>query len=235
MAFESEKEALRAQLCHGAHSIAQAGYVAANDGNLSVRCPDGHLLITPTGVYKGDVTPELLLELTAEGEVVSQGPLGPSSETPMHLALYRAWPDLGGVVHTHSPYALCMASRGKDLTAPITADMVLLLGNVPCLPYLPLGTQVLADGVAQAAGAANGVLLAHHGAVTWGRDLTQAWHRTQALEQYCRQLYLQMALGGPIPVLSREQAEPLIARRRASGDARGGEYRWEETDLSFWK
>lgn len=228
MSFEREKQLLREQICHAAHSIAQAGYVAANDGNLSTRCPDGHILVTPTGIYKGDVTPELLLELTLEGEAVSSGPLGPSSETPMHLALYRRWPDLGGVVHTHSPYALCMASRGKDLTLPITADMVLLLGNVPCLPYLPLGSDTLAQGVAQAARDANAVLLAHHGAVTWGRDIQEAWYRTQALEQYCRQLYLQLCLGGPIPVLSRDEVQPLIQRRAAAGTTRGGGYHGNE-------
>lgn len=215
MAFMQEKALLREELCHAARQIAQAGYVAANDGNLSARCPDGHILVTPTGVYKGDVTPELLLEMTLEGEVVSHGGLGPSSETPMHLALYRKRADLGGVVHTHSPYALCLASRGEALTKPITADMVLLLGNVPCLPYLTLGSDVLADAVAAAAQDANGVLLAHHGAVTWGRDLKEAWYRTQALEQYCRQLYLQLQLGGPIPVIPEEEVEKLVARRVA--------------------
>ncbi len=228
MSFKQEKQLLREQICHAAHSIAQAGYVAANDGNLSARCPDGHILVTPTGIYKGDVTPELLLELTLDGDIVSSGPLGPSSETPMHLALYRRWPDLGGVVHTHSSYALCMASRGKDLTLPITADMVLLLGNVPCLPYLPLGSDTLAQGVAQAARDANAVLLAHHGAVTWGRDIQEAWYCTQALEQYCRQLYLQLCLGGPIPVLSRDEVQPLIQRHAAAGTTRGGGYHGNE-------
>lgn len=220
MAFEQEKADLREEICHAAHQIAQAGYVAANDGNLSARCPDGHILVTPTGVYKGDVTPELLLEMTLEGEIVSDGGLGPSSETPMHLELYRRWPELGGVVHTHSPYALCMASRGEALTAPITADMVLLLGEVPCLPYLTLGSERLASEVAAAAGKANGVLLAHHGAVTWGRDLKEAWYRTQALEQYCRQLYLQLQLGGPMPVIPEDEVKQLVARRLATGSLR---------------
>lgn len=213
MAFEQEKQVLRRQICRAAHQIAQAGYVAANDGNLSARCPDGHILVTPTGVYKGDMTEELLLEMTPEGKVLSHGGLGPSSETPMHLTLYRWHPNLGGVVHTHSPYALCMASRGKDLTLPITADMVLLLGEIPCLPYLTLGSQTLANEVARAADRATGVLLAHHGAVTWGKDLIQAWHRTQALEQYCRQLHLQMQLGGELPVIPPEEVEKLLARR----------------------
>ena len=221
MAFAQEKEHLRQEICHAAHQIAQAGYVAANDGNLSARCPDGHILVTPTGVYKGDVRPEQLLEMTLEGEVVCDGGLGPSSETPMHLALYRRCPDLGGVVHTHSPYALCMASLGEDLTRPITADMVLLLGRVPCLPYLPLGTEELAQQVAGAGETANAVLLSCHGAVTWGRDLKEAWYRTQALEQYCRQLYLQSGMGGPMQEIPPEEVEKLIARRWAGGVTRG--------------
>jgi len=221
MAFEQEKALLRRQICHAAHQIAQAGYVAANDGNLSARCPDGHILLTPTGVYKGDVTEEMLLEVTLEGEVVSHGGLGPSSETPMHLAVYRRWGDLGGIVHTHSPYALCMASRGKDLTEPITADMVLLLGEIPCLPYLTLGSEKLADEVAGAAEKANGVLMAHHGSCTWGRDIVEAWYRAQALDQYCRQLYLQLQLGEPLPHIPPQEVEQLVARRVAGGTTRG--------------
>lgn len=221
MAFEREKTVLREEICHAAHQIARVGYVAANDGNLSARCPDGHILVTPTGVYKGDVRPEQLLEMTLEGEVVRDGGLGPSSETPMHLALYRRCPDLGGVVHTHSPYALCMASLGEALTRPITADMVLLLGRVPCLPYLTLGTEELARSVAETGETANAALLACHGAVTWGRDLKEAWYRTQALEQYCRQLYLQRMIGGPAQEIPPEEVEKLIARRRAGGTTKG--------------
>ena len=80
MTLAQEKQRLREEICHAAHQVAQVGWVAANDGNLSARCPDGHVLITPSGLYKGDVTPELLLELTLEGDVVSPGPLPPSSD-----------------------------------------------------------------------------------------------------------------------------------------------------------
>ena len=221
MAFQEEKARLRRQICHAAHQIAQAGYVAANDGNLSARTPDGHVLITPTGVYKGDVTGDLLLEVTLEGEVLSHGGLGPSSETPMHLEVYRRWSDIGGIVHTHSPYALCMASRGEDLTLPITADMVLLLGEIPCLPYLPLGGDELARQVGQAAEKANGVLLKNHGCCTWGRDILESWYRARALEQYCRQLWLQGQMGGEMPVIPPHEVEQLIARRLAGGTTRG--------------
>lgn len=214
---------LREQLCQTGREMARAGYVAAHDGNLSVRTPEGGVLITPSGVSKGELTPECLLELSPVGDCLTPGGV-PSSETPMHLEVYRRCPDLGAVVHTHSPYALAMASQGEDLTAPITADAVLLLGNVPALPYLPLGSQALADGVGEASHTANAVLLACHGAVTWGRDLREAWWLTQALEQYCRQLFLQSLLPRPGAVIPREEADALIARRRAGGVKRGGDH-----------
>ena len=102
-------------------------------------------------------------------------------------------------------YRLPEGSPGyEDLTQRITMDMVLLLGGfVPCLPYLPLGTETLAQGVANVPSEA-AVLLAHHGAVTWGKTLREAWYRTQALEAYCHQLWLQRQLSAEIPVLELE-------------------------------
>jgi len=215
MELREKKEVLGRRICAVGRQMAQAGYVAANDGNISVRCPDGHILITPTGVYKGDMTPDMLLEMTAGGEVIARGEKGPSSENPMHLALYTACSRVGAVVHTHSPYALCMAGQGEALTRPITADFVILLGRVPVLPYLPLGTPALAEGVAQAAEqGAGAVLLACHGAVTWGKDLEQAWFRAQALEHYCHQLWLQAQLPRRGRELTAEEAEDLRARYR---------------------
>ena len=195
------------------------GYVAANDGNLSARCSDGGVLITPSGVYKGDLEEDMLLEVDLEGRVLS-GTGRPSSESPMHLALYHTRPEVGGVVHTHAPYSVFSANLGEDLTEPITADWALLLGPVPALPWLPLGTEELAGAVARAAEGHSAALLAHHGAVTWGRDVVQAWHRTQALEQYCKQRYLGLLLGRPIPVLEPEEVRELTVRRLAGEERR---------------
>ena len=150
MSWSREKQELRRKICQAARQIAQAGYVAANDGNLSARCSDGGVLITPSGVYKGDLEEDMLLEVDLEGRVLS-GTGRPSSESPMHLALYRTRPEVGGVVHTHAPYSVFSANLGEDLTEPITADWALLLGPVPALPWLPLGTEELAGAVARAA------------------------------------------------------------------------------------
>ena len=143
MSWSREKQELRRKICQAVRQIAQAGYVAANDGNLSARCSDGGVLITPSGVYKGDLEEDMLLEVDLEGRVLS-GTGRPSSESPMHLALYRTRPEVGGVVHTHAPYSVFSANLGEDLTEPITAEWALLLGPVPALPWLPLGTEELA-------------------------------------------------------------------------------------------
>ena len=207
MSWSREKQELRRKICQAVRQIAQAGYVAANDGNLSARCSDGGVLITPSGVYKGDLEEDMLLEVDLEGRVLS-GTGRPSSESPMHLALYRTRPEVGGVVHTHAPYSVFSANLGEDLTEPITAEWALLLGPVPALPWLPLGTEELAGAVA------------NHGAVTWGRDVVQAWYRTQALEQYCKQRYLGLLLGRPIPVLEPEEVRELTVRRLAGEERR---------------
>ena len=204
MSWSREKQELRRKICQAARQIAQAGYVAANDGNLSARCSDGGVLITPSGVYKGDLEEDMLLEVDLEGRVLS-GTGRPSSESPMHLALYRTRPEVGGVVHTHAPYSVFSANLGEDLTEPITADWALLLGPVPALPWLPLGTEELAGAVARAAEGHSAALLAH---------------RTQALEQYCKQRYLGLLLGRPIPVLEPEEVRELTVRRLAGEERR---------------
>lgn len=208
-----EKKTLRTLLCQVGHDLAQRGFVVANDGNFSARCSDGSILMTPTGVYKGELTPDMILEIDLGGKVHS-GSGEPSSESPMHLAIYRQHSKIRGVVHTHPPYSVFLSSLGKDLTVPVTAEAALLLGEIPCLGWLPLGSGELAQAVARQGKNAVGTLLAHHGAVTWGGDLRQAWYRMQALEGYCQQLYLAMALGRtPIPI-PPDAARELEQKRR---------------------
>lgn len=218
-----DKAALREAICHAGHRAFQAGLVAANDGNISVRCGDGHYLITPSGVSKGDLTPDMILEIDGAGMPVD-GKGKPSVETKMHLGIYETQPDLNAVVHTHAPHCVLLSTMETMLTAPLTADAVVLLGNVPVLPYAQLGTQALADGVAQASADYNAALLQNHGAVTWGRTIQEAWFAMEALEQYCRQLYMQRLLGNPGRLLTRAEADGLVAVRKGRGVTRGGDH-----------
>lgn len=138
----------------------------------------------------------------------------------MHLALYRTRPEVGGVVHTHAPYSVFSANLGEDLTEPSLRTGPCCWGRSPPCPGCPWGQRSWRGAVARAAEGHSAALLAHHGAVTWGRDVVQAWHRTQALEQYCKQRYLGLLLGRPIPVLEPEEVRELTVRRLAGEERR---------------
>lgn len=161
------------------------GFVAANDGNLSVRCPDkDYALVTPTGVSKGGMSEDMFIKVRiSDGEVV-EGSRKPSSETKMHLRLYSENPDIGAVVHAHPLYATSFAIARQPLDAPIYPAAMMNLGVVPVCDYSPPGTQGVADAVAPFAKDYRSLLLASHGALTWAPDILTAWYRMEELENF---------------------------------------------------
>lgn len=161
------------------------GFVAANDGNLSVRTPDGeHALVTPTSVSKGGMTEDMFIKIRiSDGEVV-EGTHKPSSETKMHLRLYRENPEICAVVHAHPLYSTSFAIAREPLDKPIYPASMMNLGNVPVAEYSPPGTQGVADSVAPFAKDCRALLLANHGALTWARDILTAWYRMEELENF---------------------------------------------------
>ncbi len=186
----------------------ERGFVAANDGNISARLRDGSILITPTGVSKGDMSPETLLCITPEGEIIS-GEDKKSSETDMHLRIYRENPEVRAVVHAHPPYSTAFAVAELPLDLPIYPEAMVILGEVPCAPYAKPGTPAVGDSIAPYCKTRRAVLLAHHGLVAWGRDLTEAWHRMESAEGYARIIMLTKYVMGIVKPLSKEQIEEL--------------------------
>ncbi|MGI6203068.1 MAG: class II aldolase/adducin family protein [Eubacteriales bacterium] len=186
----------------------ERGFVAANDGNISARLRDGSILITPTGVSKGDMSPETLLCITPEGEIIS-GEGKKSSETDMHLRIYRENPEVRAVVHAHPPYSTAFAVAELPLDLPIYPEAMVILGEVPCAPYAKPGTPAVGDSIAPYCKTRRAVLLAHHGLVAWGRDLTEAWHRMESAEGYARIIMLTKYVMGIVKPLSKEQIEEL--------------------------
>lgn len=186
----------------------ERGFVAANDGNISARLRDGSILITPTGVSKGDMSPETLLCITPEGEIIS-GEGKKSSETDMHLRIYRENPKVRAVVHAHPPYSTAFAVAELPLDLPIYPEAMVILGEVPCAPYAKPGTPAVGDSIAPYCKTRRAVLLAHHGLVAWGRDLTEAWHRMESAEGYARIIMLTKYVMGIVKPLSKEQIEEL--------------------------
>ena len=158
------------------------GYVVSNDGNISVRISPDTIVVTPTGVSKGDMNPDMMVVMDLDGNVISKGLRGPSSEVKMHLRVYRENPDVTAVVHAHPIYATSFAIAGVPLDKPILSEAMLQVGVVPVAHYAKPGTTDVPDSIAPFVKDYAAVMLSNHGVLTWGSDLEQArawkWSRT---------------------------------------------------------
>ena len=219
MSYTQEKEAKEAILEAGRRLYVR-GFVAANDGNISARMEDGTVWATPTGVSKGFMTEDMLVHITADGELL-EGTRKVSSEIALHLAIYRQNPELGAVVHAHSPAATAYASLGKDFDLAVSLDAALQLGVIPCAPYAVTGSPLLAEAAARTCREHNGCFLEHHGAVTWGEDVTRALYRMECLEQVII-TYEHMLGLGEVRLMSEAQLTELEAVRTRFGITSGG-------------
>lgn len=190
------------------------GLIAGQDGNVSVRLRDGHILVTPSGLSKVDVTPEALVELTAEGEQVTPGP-GASSEIGMHLRIYRERPDVRAVVHAHPPVATGFGVAGRDFMDAVLPEVIFHLGQVPLVPFALPGTPALGDAMAPYLADHDAFLLASHGATTVGPTLRLAHQRMESLEHAARILHVASQIG-PVTPLREEHIGALRAARRAA-------------------
>lgn len=186
----TEKQ-LRAQMVAIARSLFARGYSFGTSGNLSVRCGDG-VLITPTGSSFETVGAADIAKVTMEGLV--SGPAKPSKEVPFHLAVYRACPDSGAVVHLHSTYAVaasCLKGIDKRNALPaLTPYYVMRIGTLPVVPYLPPGDPRLGPEVERCARTARAILLQNHGPITVDRDLPAAAALAEELEEQAKLYFL---------------------------------------------
>lgn len=186
------------------------GFTASNDGNLSVREPDGTFLITASGSRKGYLREAELIRIDGEGRLL-YGAGRPSSETGMHLAAYHARWDVCAVVHAHPPAATAFAVAREPLDQPVLPEIVATLGRVPVAPYGTPGTPDLVRSLMPYLRDHDAILLANHGAVTFGPDLEEAYFRLERLEHAARILLYARSLG-KTSVLTPED----VLRLRAS-------------------
>lgn len=190
------------------HSL---GFVAATDGNLSVRLGDDRFLVTPTGFSKGMMEPEDMVVVDLQGKKLS-GSYMPSSEIAMHLTIYRMRPDVGAVVHAHPCTATGFASAGIALDEPLCSEVVITLGEVPLAPYATTGTMELSDSLRPFIPFHDAILMANHGVVTYGEDLRRAYMRMEAVEHYAKIVMTTRQLGCARSLNSR-QLEKLFEVR----------------------
>lgn len=206
-AYEIKKE-----ICEVGHKLYDKGFVAANDGNISVKVSDNEFYCTPTGVSKGALTPDMIIRIDANGNKL-EGKLNPSSEIKMHLRVYRDRPDVNAVVHAHPPVATAFTVAGVELDQYILPEAVLTIGNVPTCEYGTPSTMEIPDSLAPYIENHDAFLLKNHGALTVGHNLTKAIFTMEEVEfnavicKHAREL-------GNVEEIPCEQLEKLMDLRK---------------------
>lgn len=200
-------ESVREEVCAVCRLLYDRGYVVSNDGNVSVRVAPDRVLITPAGVGKGRMTPDMPVLCSLQGDVL-EGRLRPSSESRMHLMVYRERPDIMAVVHAHPPLSTAFAVCRRPLTRRYLTESVTGLGEVPVTEFAMPSTQEVPDSVRPFIRTHSAVLLANHGALAWGETLLSAFDRLETVEQTAKICYYVERLGGGVE-FTPEQAEAL--------------------------
>ena len=163
--------------------LAARGLITAHSGNISCRLAGREILITAAGLYKGGLTGQDLLRVDQDGQTVEAAAgRRPSSETALHLALYQEYPHIAAIVHAHPPYATALGCSGRAPDWQMLEEGALFLGPVALLPRLPAGSKELVQAAVAAAPGRNALLLADHGAFSWGESIEQALCRMEILE-----------------------------------------------------
>ena len=205
---------IREAICDVCHKMWQLGWVAANDGNVSVKLPDGNFLCTPTGISKSFITPEKLVIVNDKLEVVEGAPgYKPSSEMKMHMRCYRERPDVGAVVHAHPPTATGYAVAGKSMDEYSMIETVIAIGSIPLTPYGTPSTDEVPEAITPYLPNHDVMLLQNHGALTVGCDLITAYYRMETLELYAKISLTAHLLGGAQEI-EKPQIDKLMDLRQ---------------------
>ncbi len=176
----TREETLRAQLVNYGKQLVASGLVQGTWGNLSARLDDTYMLVTPSGLDYARLTPVDMVKINIR-TLAYEGGLKPTSEKSLHAAIYQNRPDIGGIIHTHSKYCCVYAAARRDL--PIPADrQTAFQSPIKLAPYAPPGSKALTKNTAAAVGDNYGAIMAGHGMIACGRDLTAAFQNCKQLE-----------------------------------------------------
>ena len=193
------------------------GFIAATDGNLSVRLDDNRVLVTPTGMSKGMMKASDLVIVDMEGRKL-KGRREVTSEIGMHLLVYRMRPDVNAVVHAHPRTATGFAAAGIALNQPLVCEVVIGLGQIPLAPYGTPGTPELAETLKPLIPDFDAILMANHGVVTYGTDLQSAYMKMETVEHFAQITLVTHMLGKQQPLDVPHLEKLLAVRSRYMGD-----------------
>lgn len=209
-----DEQAAREDIVSIGRALYARSLVVASDGNLSIRLDENRILATPTGICKGRLTPDNLALVSPDGKALND--VRVSSEIKMHLLVYRERADVKAVCHAHPPHGTAFAVAGLAIDEPVLSEVILTLGCVPLAAYGTPSTNELTDTMQPFVRHHNALLLANHGAVTYGATLWQAFDRMETLEHTARITILARTLGGG-RVLPADAIEKLVNVREAAG------------------
>ena len=192
------------------------GFIAATDGNLSVRLDQRRILITPTGMSKGAMRPGDLVVADMDGRRL-KGKREITSEVGMHLLIYRMRPDIQAIVHAHPRTATGFAAAGIALNQPLVCEVVIGLGQIPLAPYGTPGTPELARTLEPLVPDYDAILMANHGVVTYGADLRSAYMKMETVEHFAQITLVTRMLGQQQPLAHGDLEKLLEVRSRYVG------------------
>jgi L-fuculose-phosphate aldolase len=211
---------LREEMVEVSRRMSVSGLVVGTSGNVSARTPDGNVLMTPSGLDYELMEPEDVVLVDLDGKVL-EGSFEPSVETPMHTGIYRSRPETRGIVHTHARYSTTLACLNWEIT-PIHYMLAVLSdeGRVPIARYATYGTEELARNAARALGDSHRACqLRNHGTIAVGSSVSDAYSRTELLEEMA-EVYYRARLAGEPALLTPEQLAEVSAKIHDYGQAK---------------
>src|ERR1035441_3016076 len=211
---KTERE-YRDDICQIGRLVFQKGWVAANDGNITIRMDADRILATPTGVCKGMMQPDDLIIVDMKGTKISGRAQG-TTEIAMHTTVYGLRPDIKAVVHAHPPVATGFATAGRQLNLALLPEVIIGLGCVPLADYGLPGTDALTEPMLPLIPKFDALLMANHGAVCYGEDVFKAYFKMETMEHFARIQMVAELLGGP-KVLPRTEVDKLLDARTRYG------------------
>lgn len=206
----------REEIVRYGRMLHERGFVAAMDGNLSVRLKDDRILVTPTCLSKGSMRPADMVIVDLDGQRVS-GRRNVTSEIGMHLLVYRLRPDVEAIVHAHPPTATGFAAAGVPLTEPLVCEVVMGLGCIPLARYGTPGTSELAQTLEPYVPNYDAILMSNHGVVTYGDTLEHAYMKMETVEHFAQIALVTHLLGRQQPLKQVEIEKLLLARTKYFG------------------
>lgn len=208
-----------AEVCRLAYS---RGYICGTEGNFSIRLEDNLILTTPRAICKGRVQPADLILTDLEGKPVPRANAGgrlPSTELAMHIEAYRTRPDVRAVAHAHPTVAVGFTVAGVPLAKCLLPEVVCTLGTIPTAPYATPSTGELSASIRELIAVFDALVLDHHGALTVGADIWDAFYKLETLEHHAQTLLVAHLLGGPQPLYA-SQVRKLLEIRGVYGQTR---------------